>query len=149
MSTNRYLADRFAIDDLLARYTTAVDRGRWDLLDTVFLPDAVIDYTSAGGIRGGRDEIKAWLARVLDDFSDRQHLIAQRDVSIDGDRATVRASFFNPMVLSAPNGPPRYVPGGGCYHHTLVRTAEGWRSAELIEEEIWRVGLPDDFHVPS
>jgi hypothetical protein len=51
------VADRLAIDDLLTRYTMAVDDGNWDQLDTVFTPDAVIDYRSAGGIRGTRDEI--------------------------------------------------------------------------------------------
>ncbi|MEV5559052.1 nuclear transport factor 2 family protein [Nonomuraea wenchangensis] len=45
----RELADRLEIADLLARYTRAVDSGRWERLDEVFTADAVIDYSSAGG----------------------------------------------------------------------------------------------------
>ncbi len=135
------VADRLAIDDLLTRYTMAVDDGEWDQLDTVFTPDAVIDYTSAGGIRGARDEIKAWLAKVLTAFPVRQHMIANKRVVIDGDTATVRAYFYNPMMLEVPDGSPRPAPGGGYYNHRLVRTPDGWRSVELIEEEIWRTGL--------
>jgi hypothetical protein len=135
------VADRLAIDDLLTRYTMAVDDGAWDQLDTVFTPDAVIDYTSAGGIRGTREEIKAWLAKVLTIFPVRQHMIANKRVVIDGDTATVRAYFYNPMMLEVPDGPPRPAPGGGYYNHRLVRTPDGWRSVELIEEEIWRTGL--------
>jgi hypothetical protein len=135
------VADRIAIDDLLTRYTMAVDDGNWDQLDTVFTPDAVIDYTSAGGIRGTRDEIKAWLADVLTAFPVRQHMICNKRVVLDGDTATVRAYFFNPMMLAVRDGPPRPAPGGGYYNHRLVRTAEGWRSVELIEEEVWRTGL--------
>jgi hypothetical protein len=145
-----YLADRLAIDDLLTRYTMAVDDGDWDQLDTVFTPDAVIDYRSAGGIRGTRDEIKAWLAKALAAFPVRQHLIANKRVVIDGDTATVRAYFYNPMMLATDgDGPPRPVPGGGYYNHRLVRTADGWRSVELIEEEVWRTGLPANLQIPT
>jgi hypothetical protein len=143
------VADRFAIDDLLTRYTMAVDSGEWDELDTVFTPDAVIDYTSAGGIRGTRAEIKAWLAEALAAFPVRQHLICNKRVVIEGDTATVRAYFYNPMMITIGDGPPRPTPGGGYYNHRLVRTPEGWRSVELIEEEVWRTGLPSDLQIPD
>jgi hypothetical protein len=137
------LVDRFDIDDLLTRYTMAVDNAEWELLDTVFTPDARIDYTSAGGIAGNRTEIKEWLAVALSIFPVRQHLLGNKQVTIDGDTAAVRAYFFNPMYLHNPDGSDRYAPGGGYYNHALVRTSEGWRSRELIEEEVWREGLAD------
>lgn len=142
------IADRLAIDDLLTRYTMAVDGGDWDQLDTVFTPDAVIDYTSAGGVRGTRAEIKVWLAEALAPFPVRQHLIANKRVQLDGDTATVRAYFYNPMLITRPDGSSHPTPGGGYYNHRLVRTAEGWRSVELIEEEVWRTGLPETLQVP-
>jgi len=46
------LQDRFEIDELLTRYATAIDDKTFDLLDTVFTPDAHVDYISAGGIAG-------------------------------------------------------------------------------------------------
>jgi hypothetical protein len=143
------VADRIAIDDLLTRYVMAVDSGDWDQLDTVFTPDAVIDYTSAGGVRGTRDEVKAWLAEALTPFPVRQHMIGNKRVELDGDRATVRAYFFNPMMITLPDGTRHATPGGGYYNHRLVRTPEGWRSVELIEEEVWRTGLPDTLDIPS
>jgi hypothetical protein len=137
------LLDRFAIDDLLTRYAMAVDAADWELLDTVFTPDARIDYTSAGGIAGDRAQIKEWLALALAAFPIRQHLVGNKAVTIDGDTAAVRAYFFNPMYLQGPDGTQRYAPGGGYYNHSLVRTSEGWRSRELVEEEVWREGLSD------
>jgi len=142
-SSTQELLDRFAIDDLLTRYTMAVDAADWDLLDTVFTPDARIDYTSAGGIAGSRAQIKEWLALALAAFPVRQHLLGNKRVTIDGDTAAVRAYFFNPMYLQGPDGSQRYAPGGGYYNHSLVRTSEGWRSRELVEEEVWREGLSD------
>ena len=43
------ISDRIEIQDLLSRYTDAIDRRDWDALDGVFTPDAFIDYTSVGG----------------------------------------------------------------------------------------------------
>jgi hypothetical protein len=31
---------------------------------------------------------------------------------------------------------------GGYYHHDLVRTPEGWKSARLVEENVWFVNRP-------
>jgi hypothetical protein len=121
----------------------AVDAAEWELLDTVFTPDARVDYTSAGGIAGSPAQIKEWLALALANFPVRQHLLGNKRVTIDGDTAAVRAYFFNPMYLQGPDGTQRYAPGGGYYNHSLVRTGEGWRSRELIEEEVWREGLSD------
>ena len=42
------LADRLAIQDLIARYPLAVDGQDWDALDELFVPDARIDFTAFG-----------------------------------------------------------------------------------------------------
>ena len=55
------LIDRSEIDDLLIRYATAVDTKDWDLWETCFTDDAFVDYESAGGIKGKRPEVRAWL----------------------------------------------------------------------------------------
>ena len=52
MANLQELSDRLEINDLLIRYTYAIDDGDWELLDRVFTPDAQIDYTSSGGIAG-------------------------------------------------------------------------------------------------
>ena len=136
------VSDRIEIADLLTRYTSAIDRGDWDRLDDVFLPDARIDYTATGGIAGDFPEVKAWLARMLPLFPRRQHVIAQSEVTLHAETAGVVAYFVNPMILSQANGPELLWEFGGYYHHELVRTAEGWRSRELVEELVWKRGAP-------
>ena len=148
IETNRYLADRFAIDDLVTRYTMAVDDADWDVLDTVFTDDAVLDYTAAGGIRGPRDQVKQWLRDAMSPFPVRQHMIGNKRVVIEGDTATVRAYFFNPMMIEGASGETTFAPGGGYYNFRLVRATEGWRSDQLVGEEVWRVGLPDNLGTP-
>src|SRR5690606_40438790 len=60
------LQDRVEITDLLHRYARALDTKDWDLLASVFTPDAHLDYTSSGCPAGPRDEVVPWLARVLE-----------------------------------------------------------------------------------
>jgi hypothetical protein len=137
------IADRIEIDDLLTRYTRAVDSGDWDQLDDVFTTDARIDYTATGGIAGAFPEVKAWLAKTLPMFPRRQHIVAQRDVSLEGDSARVVAYFLNPMVIERPAAPERLWEFGGYYRHRLVRTDAGWRSRELVVELVWKRGADE------
>lgn len=141
----REIADRLEIDALLTRYAKAVDRRDWDLYRTVFTPDARIDYTSAGGPATGVDEMCAWLDDALSQFPATQHLVSNVDIAVDGDTATVEAMFHNPMKM--PDGSAWVT--GGWYHHDLVRTADGWRSADLVEETAYFSGMPSDLSRPA
>ena len=141
------LLHRLAIDDLLTRYTIAVDDEDSDLLDTVFTPDAVLDYTSAGGPRAPYPQVKEWLRQGLNSCHPvRQHIIAQKQVDIAGDTARVRAYFFNPFTVERPSGQTEYSLGGGYYNHKLILGEDGWRSVELYELRVWRQGLPPRAH---
>ena len=131
------LGDRVAIDDLLTAYTVAIDSHDWDRLDTVFTPDAHLDYTASGGRAGSFAEMKAWLAETLPVFTGMQHFVTQKDVRLAGDAATVRAYFLNPLVIDREDGTRWQMDIGGIYAHTLVRTPDGWRSRRLVEEMVW------------
>jgi hypothetical protein len=136
------ISHRIEIDDLLTRYTIAVDDEQFDLLDTVFTSDAVLDYTAGGGPRGPYPAVKAWLARSLSQGTPaRMHMIGNKQVIIEGDTAKVRAYFFNPFVRDLPNGGWEYSLGGGYYNHLLRLTPDGWRSTELYEKRVWRQGF--------
>ena len=135
------ISDRLEIEDLLIRYTRALDAGEWDRLDQVFTPEARIDYTATGGMAGSYAEVKPWLTQMLPVFPRRMHTLGQVDAQVSGDGATVTAYFHNPMVLPQPGGPDdvgQLWEFGGRYHHTLVRTGDGWRSRELVEELVWQ-----------
>ena len=136
------ISDRLEILDVLTRYTRAIDTGRWDDLDTVFTPDAQIDYTESGGIAAGFAEVKPWLAEMLPAFfPKRMHTLGQVEVVLRGDEADVAAYFHNPMPMDDGQGGEKIVEFGGLYHHTMTRTPGGWRSRKLHEEIVWKRGL--------
>lgn len=138
------ISDRLEIQDLLVDYSYAIDNRDWDALDAIFTPDASIDYTATGGIRGSLAEIKAFLPEGLAWFSSYQHLVATAKITITGDEATGRSICHNPMVF-----------GEGKTSHTLfvglwyidryVRTPEGWRIAERGEERSYVFNAPEGF----
>ena len=131
----QYLADRLAISDFLTTYAHAVDTKDWELYRSCFTDDADIDYTSAGGIRGTLDEIVTWMGSTMVMFDATQHLVSNEMVEIDGDTATVRAMFYNPMHFAGDNA--GYFNCGGWYNHELIRTDDGWKSRKLWEDFSW------------
>jgi 3-phenylpropionate/cinnamic acid dioxygenase small subunit len=139
------ISDRVEINDLLTRYARAVDRKDWALYRTVFTTDARIDYSSAGGAVSGVEEMCGWLDEALAQFPATQHMVSNVRVELDGDTATVEAMFHNPMKM--PDGSTWVT--GGWYHHRLVRTDDGWRSRELVEESAYFSGMPTDLTSPG
>jgi hypothetical protein len=137
------VADKLEIHELLSRYARGVDTCDWELWKSVFTPDAHVDYTSAGAIAGARDEVAEFLAQAIPTLPWTQHYVTNVEIDLLGDRAKVRAAFYNPMQLPGIDGPSAC---GGYYHHDLVRTADGWRSERLVEESRWFV---DPFDPPS
>ena len=134
------LCDKYAITELLYRYATAVDTKDWDALRSVFTEDAHLDYSSVGYPPGPRDDVLALLQRALSQLPMSQHFVTNIEVDLHGDRATVRAKFYNPMQLPRVKD-PTYC--GGNYHHEVVRTSEGWKSCRLTEESLWFSNHPD------
>ncbi len=142
MMSLQEMSDRLEIQDLFARYSFAIDERDWDALDSVFKPDARIDYTETGGAKGSVAEIKAWLPVALERFPAFQHMVATTKLTLDGDRATSRTILFNPMVMAGEDGTTQTFFIGLWYRDSLVRTSAGWRIAERYEERSWMHNVP-------
>lgn len=143
------ISDRLEITDVITRYTRAVDTKRFsDLHLDVFTADAVLDYSAVDGPVGSPAEVVPWVERGLRGFVRHQHVIGQLsfrfgkpDATGTPDGAQVTAYFTNPMVAVRPDGSETMVEVGGYYHHTMTRTAHGWRSRGLVDETVWMRGL--------
>lgn len=133
------LADTLEIHELLARYARGVDTKDWELWKSVFTADAVVDYSSAGIPVGSRDEIAALFAAAFGAIEVAQHIITNIEIEWDGDRARVRALFHNPFKIT---GAAEMSFCGGYYLHDVLRTADGWKSAHLVETNQWFVNQP-------
>jgi hypothetical protein len=144
--TSQTAADIIEIQSLLAAYVFALDERDFDRLDSVFTPDAEIDYTATGGVRGAFSQIKPWLARALGPFPQSQHLIGLPLIALDGDAARSRVMLFNPMRPPAAHGGLFFC--GATYRDDLVRTPLGWRITRRTETDAWFKDAPDGMTVP-
>jgi 3-phenylpropionate/cinnamic acid dioxygenase small subunit len=143
------ISDRLEIQDLFARYTFAIDDRDYDALDSVFTPDATIDYTETGGAKGTVAEIKAWLPVAMERFPMFQHMVATTQLKLDGDRATSRTILFNPMTYRKPDGEDHVFFIGLWYRDELVRTEQGWRISSRYEEMGYAYDAPQMEPIPE
>lgn len=134
------LADRLEIESVIIAYAWALDSKQFDRLDDVFTPDASLDYTTSGGVKGAYPEVKAWLAGILPHFPVYQHLVSNIEVTLDGDTATSRTALYNPMGHDRDDGTRAFFYVGAEYHDQWSRTPQGWRITDRFEQTVWMDG---------
>jgi 3-phenylpropionate/cinnamic acid dioxygenase small subunit len=148
--TQQEIADRIEIQDLMVRYARAIDTKDYGLLDTCFMPDAHVDYVSSGGTKGPYPEVRAWLEKALAPFPAMMHLVANNQVELNGDQANSRTYVINPMGFPNKDGSLHVFTVAAHYVDKLVRTPDGWRIAERIEETVLMDGgLPEALQIPQ
>jgi 3-phenylpropionate/cinnamic acid dioxygenase small subunit len=133
--------DWLQITALINRYAQAVDGKDWALYASCFTADAEIDYSSAGGARGGVAESTAWLTTMMAPLSVSQHYITNQVIEVSGEDATCRAYFFG-VVGNQSEAGSSLIWVGGIYEDRLRRSEGGWRIAELVDISVWSAAGP-------
>ena len=131
------ISDRFELQDLIYSYSDIIDSKEFDRLRDVFTEDAFIDYTAAGGAAGSLEEIIAFLKEAMTLFPNSQHLNANIQIKLTGDEACGRVMCFNPMEMTLKDGGQEMFMCGIWYVDKYVRTEQGWRIRERVEEKSW------------
>lgn len=138
----RYLADRFAIQDTIARYARGQDDhqgddhrilGDWD---HVFTSDAIVDY-SAAGLGNGPFSYRDLALQMRGDgqtpgfmsggFSRWQHMLGLPTVTIEGNHASAKTDLLATHVGRGDPAAPWHLFDAATFHDELVRTEIGWR----------------------
>ena len=143
------ISDRLEIQDLLHRYAELIDTKDFQSLrKDVFTGDAHIDYSAFGGSVGNLDETIDFLEKVMSTatFPNTQHLNANHQIRLDGDRATGRIMCLNPQNLRIGEETQVFF-CGLWYLDEYQRTADGWRIARREEEKSWVHNTPDFMNI--
>ena len=131
--TSQRIADRLAIQDLATAYAHAVDDRDWPRWQALFLPEAHIDYTSAGGIEGTAVEVAAWMPEALSIFEFCMHTTATHEIRFTGDdTATGRVHVLNRNGVTW-EGAAEIVDVSAVYNDTYLRVGNSWRIASRVE----------------
>ncbi|HEY2302595.1 MAG TPA: nuclear transport factor 2 family protein [Acidimicrobiales bacterium] len=138
------LCEIYAIERLLSDYAVALNGRDWDHYRSLFSDDATIDYTSAGGIRGGVAEVSAWVADAFGAFPISQLYITDKRIDLNGTRATCESSFFEVALRTGASGERESLLVGGTYADEVVKLAVGWRFQTRTEHLGWAHGAMAD-----
>lgn len=119
-----YLTDRAAIEDVLKRYSRALDWLDRDLLESVFSDDAEIDY---GFFRGRGTEFKPYLLRISAESRRRWHFTSQVSIRIDGSTADVESyNFAVALDGDKPHAGELVAHFYGFYLDRMEKRRQGW-----------------------
>ncbi|WP_053700558.1 nuclear transport factor 2 family protein [Streptomyces sp. NRRL F-5755] len=131
------------IAELFDRYVLALD---YDELDEewargIFSDDVLIEFpvSQHDGING----LVEYHQKALSMWARTHHVNTQSIVSIEGDRATIRANMTSVHVHHERAGEAREHYVSGTYvTGDAVRTDRGWRLSRLSFDLIWKTGNP-------
>lgn len=146
MLSQQELSDRFEIQDLVFHYADLIDRKQFQALrDSVFTPDAYIDYSAFGGSVGSLDDTVTFLEAALTNtqFPATQHLNANVQIALNGGEASGRVMCFNPMEMTIEQGATQTYFLGLWYIDSYRRTPAGWRISRRVEEKSWVFNAPE------
>jgi 3-phenylpropionate/cinnamic acid dioxygenase small subunit len=130
------LEDRIAIQGLLDAYAASLDARDWARFEACFTEDA--DTAYSWGRFGTAAELAAAIVPILEPFSVTEHIIANAQIELDGDRAQSRAKLW--VICVAPDDPPgEHLVEGGSYACEYRREPDGWKIAGLELTLDWAI----------
>lgn len=137
------LLDERAITAVLNHYARALDTRDWELLASLFTPDAVVDYSAEGGpVCEGPAAVVADCRADFAGLDATHHLIGNVAIAIEGDEARARCELHAwHHRVAAPHGDALLLAGG--YEDRLVRTGAGWRIAHRALRVAFQTGSPE------
>jgi ketosteroid isomerase-like protein len=128
-----YAEDRAAIEDLMARYLFAMDWNDFDAYADTFTEDGELEFSRASAkgredIRQAAREFKQLIGKVYKDADGDpailRHVIAQKVIRIEGDRAWSTSLWYE-MANTGPEGSPE-IGTFGIYQDELARVEGEW-----------------------
>jgi hypothetical protein len=139
----RALQDRMDINDVLCRYSSAIDSFDNAGVRSTLADDIWAQYGNGEPVIGG-DALAKWIGEATATVIWQHHLLSVYHVKVDGDHATALSYLTSHQVFKEnPDGAIILV---ARYHDELRRTPSGWRISKRTMEVLWGESrAKDDF----
>jgi len=133
--------DRIEIEELLARYSRALDFRHFEELEGIFTEDGQFDAGGLGHPQGPA-AIREMIEGTIGGLDATQHLVGKSliEFSADGDSAEVRTYLISQHIRESTPGPVKHYFLGGEYFDRFVRTPDGWRISFRRLDRMWKQG---------
>ena len=145
MSKIDELIDKADITDVVNSYFRALDEKHFDAqhFAAIFTAEANVTRPDGSSLVGP-EEISASHARSFQRFESSQHLVAGRDISISGSRATARVNIVAMHMWQGSNtnanNADNFFIAGGVIDVTLARADGQWKISLISNKVAWRAG---------
>lgn len=132
------LADRAEIENLICTYARSVDTKNWEAFAALFTAEAALVLPWEGEAAGinGRERLAKFCDDALGRFRRTHHLIANKQITIEGDRAKSVHYLHASHVRS--DNPEDHWDVGGWYLAEYARTLDGWRFTRVELDAVWQ-----------
>lgn len=120
--------NRAAVIEVVIQIARGADLHLWNSVRAGFAPQVVLDYGSAETLTPS-DIVARWQP-LLEALDATQHTLSDMEVTINGDKATVRSAFRAVHWLQGAAGGDVWTLTGR-YEHDLVRQSDGWQITRM------------------
>ena len=113
--------DRLDIQELMARYSRAIDFGRWEEMPEFFTDDCTLDFGKVMGSHKGREAVKTFGTMLAGAGLTMRHYVTNVMIEGEGDHATATT-----YVLAFTGQIGSLMPTTGRYEDELRKVGGRW-----------------------
>jgi uncharacterized protein (TIGR02246 family) len=139
------LINKSEVTGVVHSYFRALDEKNFDAqyFASLFTAEAKVTRPDGASLIGP-EEISASHEKSFARFEGSQHLLTGHDISIHGNKATVRANIVAIHMWqgskTSANNPENFFTAGGVIHSELVQTDGQWKISQISNDVVWRAG---------
>ena len=139
------LIHKSEVTSVVQSYFRALDEKNLDPrhFASIFTADARMTRPNGASLIGPK-EICASHEKSFARFEGSQHLLTGHDISIHGNKATVRANVVAMHMWqgskTSANNPENFFIAGGVIHSELVQADGQWKISQIRNDVVWRAG---------
>lgn len=139
LERNVNVADRHAVEDLIADYCFTLDDHDWTGFHALFTEQAILDFTAFGGPRCGPAAMVEYLQGVAASLQGWQHTVSTTRLRVLGpDTLVARSAAQVFLTARGADGAPGSVSSVGLWYHDQLRhTPAGWRIEQRVQSCAW------------
>lgn len=130
----RRLLDTQEIQQVLMKYSIAIDSRHLNLFHQVFSPDAMIDLAGTGQF--SVEQYIGLSGQVLEQLEVTQHFLSPAVIDVQGNTARSRCYFMAQHGRNS-EAPAPFLMIGGTYDDELARLENGWRITRRVGTATW------------
>ncbi len=142
----RALQDRRDIEEVLYRYSSAVDSFDYEGVRSALADDIEAHYGNGDPVHGA-DALASWIEEATATIIWQHHLLNVYHVKLDRDQASALSYLTSYQVFK--ENPKAAIILVARYHDELRRTADGWKISKRTMELLWAESKADDGYLDS